>query len=627
MKRLLFSFFLIFFFSILNAVEIDLNDPYYKLGWKNLQNSKSTTIKIPDAKASIEIFESEIYLDEKKNIKRHSDFKTGQDINIEDVNESLIITDREGYYKVYIEYKDDGYVTTDRYKNFTATDLIETLNKRKPDSVLKISWVLKPNLTENKTSSYGYRVDWSDGDVSYEYESLVFGRNGYVKLYFNLNGDGNESDEFLNYYSNIIKETSSSVIFDDEYAYSNFKPKDYTSRYTLTNLIDGSYGMGISTDPTNSIAYCLITTSSLKDARIGEEDYPRFAGKVLEFMISDVSKEILDVSDNDEVNVLSGMYGPTDRQKFEKTDVWSNAYSLAYTNVIEVKGDTEKDLIKYDYKNKLQFENGKPVRLFANIDQTGLSFNKWNLKLNCRDYDFTSDEKLVAKKFTPNSNSLKRTTTGTPPPYFFELVEKIKKLESQGIDGTVQKSENGWLSKYSLFIEEDFDTILFFESPLVKGNKSVKIITYGGYEFFNGVYSKNDNSAETFLQPATFKKDGDKESYMKKDFKIKNFQWKFSLRDTDEIMESSNVDYTNNIEAYIASNTPFSVSTVNEGWWYAGTFKLVNNIEDFHEIYKKNKSTYCSILKEELVKNSKNQNIQYNYSDFIDFNKRNNINC
>jgi len=627
MKKLLFSFFLIFFFSILNAVEIDLNDPYYKLGWKNLQNSKSTTIKIPDAKASIEIFESEIYLDEKKNIKRHSDFKTGQDNNIEDINESLIITDREGYYKVYIEYKDDGYVTTDRYKNFTATDLIETLNKRKPDSVLKISWVLKPNLTENKTSSYGYRVDWSDGDVSYEYESLVFGRNGYVKLYFNLNGDGNESDEFLNYYSNIIKETSSSVIFDDEYAYSNFKPKDYTSRYTLTNLIDGSYGMGISTDPTNSIAYCLITTSSLKDARIGEEDYPRFAGKVLEFMISDVSKEILDVSDNDEVNVLSGMYGPTDRQKFEKTDVWSNAYSLAYTNVIEVKGDTEKDLIKYDYKNKLQFENGKPVRLFANIDQTGLSFNKWNLKLNCRDYDFTSDEKLVAKKFTPNSNSLKRTTTGTPPPYFFELVEKIKKLESQGIDGTVQKSENGWLSKYSLFIEEDFDTILFFESPLVKGNKSVKIITYGGYEFFNGVYSKNDNSAETFLQPATFKKDGDKESYMKKDFKIKNFQWKFSLRDTDEIMESSNVDYTNNIEAYIASNTPFSVSTVNEGWWYAGTFKLVNNIEDFHEIYKKNKSTYCSILKEELVKNSKNQNIQYNYSDFIDFNKRNNINC
>ena len=32
-------------------------------------------------------------------------------------------------------------------------------------------------------------------------------------------------------------------------------------------------------------------------------------------------------------------------------------------------------------------------------------------------------------------------------------------------------------------------------------------------------------------------------------------------------------------------------------------------------------------LKKELVKNSKNQNIQYNYSDFIKFNQRNNINC
>ena len=619
MKRLLLSFFLIFFFSNLNAVEIDLNDPYYKLGWKNLQNSKSTTIKIPDSKASIEIFESEIYLDEKKNIKRHSDFKTGQDINIEDINESLIITDREGYYKLYIEYKDDGYVTTDRYKNFTTSDLIETLNKRKPDSVSKISWVLKPNLTENKTSSYGYRVDWSDGDVSYEYESLVFGRNGHVKLYFNLSGDGSESDEFLNYYSNIIKEISSTVIFDDEYAYSDFKPEDYTSRYTLTYLIDGSYGMGISTDPTNSIAYCLITTSSLKDARIGEEDYPRFAGKVLEFMISDVSKEILDVSDNDEVNVLSGMYGPTDKQKYEKTDVWSNAYSLAYTNVIEVVGDTVEDKVKYDYKNKLQFEKGKPIRFFANIDQTGFSLSKWNLKLNCRDYDFTSDEKIAAKKST-SLNSL----VGTPE-YFEELSKKIEQFTvKKKSDGS---SEINFNTKYSIFIEEDFDTVLFFESPIIKGNKSVKIITYGGYEYFNGVYSRKDDLAKTFIQPATFKKDGDMESYMREGFEIKNFQWKFSLRDTDEIMESSNINYTNNIEAYIASNTPFSVSTVNEGWWYAGTFKLVNNIEDFHEIYKKNKSTYCSILKEELVKNSKNQNIQYNYSDFIDFNKRNNINC
>ena len=425
-KLLLSSFFLIFFFSSLNADEIDLNDPYYKLGWKNLENSKSTIIQIPDANASISIYEEEIYLDKKENIKKHSEFLSGQEINIEDISKSLIITNKKGYYKIYVEYKNDGYITTDRFKNFTTSDLIKTLNKRKPNSVSKISWVLEPNITEEKISSYGYRVDWSDGDVTYEYESLVLGRNGLIKLTITTSGDGNESVEFLDYYSNVIRETSSTVIFDDEYAYSDFKPEDYTSRYTLTNLIDGSYGMGISTDPTNSAAYCLITTSSLKDARIGEGDYPRFAGKVLVFMISDVSKEILDVSDNDEVNVLSGMYGPTDKKKFEKTDIWSNAYSLAYTNIIEVVGDTEKDKVKYEYKNKLQFENGKPIRLFANIDQTGFSFSKWNLKINCRDYDYTSEEKLTAKKST-NRNSLEGA-----PEYFQELVDKIKNLEGEG---------------------------------------------------------------------------------------------------------------------------------------------------------------------------------------------------
>ena len=83
MKRLLLSsFFLILFFSCLNADEIDLNDPYYKLGWKNLENSKSIIIQIPDANASISIYEEEIYLDKKENIKKHSEFLSGQEINI-----------------------------------------------------------------------------------------------------------------------------------------------------------------------------------------------------------------------------------------------------------------------------------------------------------------------------------------------------------------------------------------------------------------------------------------------------------------------------------------------------------------------------------------------------------------
>ena len=55
---LLLILFQITFFPNLNADEIDLNDPFYKLGWKNLENSTISRIEIPDANASIEIVNS-----------------------------------------------------------------------------------------------------------------------------------------------------------------------------------------------------------------------------------------------------------------------------------------------------------------------------------------------------------------------------------------------------------------------------------------------------------------------------------------------------------------------------------------------------------------------------------------
>ena len=88
MKKLLLSpFFLILIFSNSNAIEIDLNDPYYKIGWKNLENPENTSIIIPDANASIEIIETEIYLDSKENIKKRLDLINEQETNIEDVYE------------------------------------------------------------------------------------------------------------------------------------------------------------------------------------------------------------------------------------------------------------------------------------------------------------------------------------------------------------------------------------------------------------------------------------------------------------------------------------------------------------------------------------------------------------
>ena len=412
MIRLFFiSFLQLIFILNLNADEIDLNDPFYKLGWKNLENSTISRIGIPDANASIEIVDSEIYLDTKEDIKNYEEYLYSEEVSVDDIAESLIISDKEQYYTIKVNYFDEGYITTDRFKNFTPTDIIETYNKRKLDGVNKISWVLEPSLSEEKVSNYGYRLDWAEGDATYIYYSNILGRNGYLELKLVLMGDGNESDDFFNYYQSIIEEISSTIKFNDQFKYSDFTQEDYVSSYTLTNIIDGSWGQGIATDLTNIEAYCLVTTGALKKAGIGKGDYPRFAGKVITFYISDVRNEILDLSSDGEVNVLSGMYGIQDKQNFQKQNISPNnprSYDVSYTNIIEVVGDRATDKSKYEYKNKLVIKDGIPKLLFAKIDQTGLSFNKWNLTLGCQDEEYTEEEMKLAKseRYNPLINKL-----------------------------------------------------------------------------------------------------------------------------------------------------------------------------------------------------------------------------
>ena len=419
-KFLLIAILQIIIFSNLNANEINLNDPFYKLGWKNLENPKSTSIVIPNANASIEIIESEIYLDEKEDIKNYEEYLYNENISIDDIDKILIISDREEYYKIEVTYNDTGYVTSDRFKNFTPLNIIDTYNKRKSNSINKITWLLEPDLSENKISNYGIRSDWDDGTMSYTYYSTILGREGYIELKINVLGDGSESEDFFNFYESILKGVSSSVKFDDNYNYSDFIKDDYVSIYTLTNIIDGSFGSGIATDLTNISAYCLITTSALKKAGITEEDYTRFAGKVLNYYVTDVRNEIVDISEDDEVNVLSGMYGIQDKQNYTKSNIYTSnpkSYDINYTNIIEVKGDKPKNKIKYDYKNKLRIKDGKPVLLFINIDQTGLSFNKWILTLGCKDSEYTAEEIADAKEGSSkiDSKDLKK------------LMEKLKK--------------------------------------------------------------------------------------------------------------------------------------------------------------------------------------------------------
>ena len=140
-------------------------------------------------------------------------------------------------------------------------------------------------------------------------------------------------------------------------------------------------------------AFCLINHLDLQLAKLNPDDYYRFSGKEINFTISFDDNLIADISEDSEVSVITGMYGPLDTQEFKKTSI-----GIKYKNEIDVKGEKEEELIKYKYDNSITIVNGKPTSLLAKVDQSGFSFNNWFFKIECRDYKFSEQEKLNAKK-------------------------------------------------------------------------------------------------------------------------------------------------------------------------------------------------------------------------------------
>ena len=606
MRFFILSLIQIFFFVNLSANEINLNDPFYKLGWKNLESPKFSKIQIPNANASVEIIESEIYLNSKEDIKNYQEYLYGQEYNIDDIDEKLIISDREQYYKIEAKYYDEGYITSDRYNNFKPSDLLEAMNKNKSDSIEKFSWVLEPTLSENKISTYGYKVDWKDGDITYWYYANILGRNGYVELKMTLFGDASDGEDFFNFYDNIIKEISSTVEFDEQYKYSDFSEGDYLSSYTLTNIIDGSWGEGAAADLTNIVANCLITTGALKKGNIAEADHSRFAGKVINFYISDVRNEIMDLSSEDEVSVLSGMYGIQDRQNFQKLNISPNnprTYDISYTNIIEVVGDKATNKSKYEYKNKLVVKDGVPKLLFAKIDQTGLSFNKWNLTLGCQDKEYTEEE-IAAAKFD-KSNPL-----AGKPEWFDQLVNKVI---TEGDKITKQRGNNKEILpfNYSLLLEQDGDDYMIVNRyPGIQSGKLLKFIyVYNSKseyaQFFEQVYKNGPNSnLITSIQPNKFNIDGELEDYISNDYILDDFNFSYSTRMGDYILNFETETGGERILSYISNNESFSLASYLENEaWHASTFKILASISDFKNLAKNNPDTLCNILWEPLIKN------------------------
>ena len=161
-------------------------------------------------------------------------------------------------------------------------------------------------------------------------------------------------------------------------------------------------------------AFCLVKRSDLINAKLRRGDHSRFVGKEIYFIIDFDENIISDFSEDSAMSVITGMYGPLDAKEFEKTSSGIN-----YKNEIDIKGDKEGEMLKYNYNNTIKIAvNGKPYSLYAKVDQSGFSFNSWNFQIDCRDYKFSNTEKIEAKKLKPKM-----------PKYLEELLKKHKKKE------------------------------------------------------------------------------------------------------------------------------------------------------------------------------------------------------
>ena len=71
-------------------------------------------------------------------------------------------------------------------------------------------------------------------------------------------------------------------------------------------------------------AFCLISRSDIKNAKLAQEEYSRFAGKEIKFILLFPVEEgdkhlIADISEEEDsaVSLITGMYGPLDLQEFK----------------------------------------------------------------------------------------------------------------------------------------------------------------------------------------------------------------------------------------------------------------------------------------------------------------------
>ena len=167
------------------------------------------------------------------------------------------------------------------------------------------------------------------------------------------------------------------------------------------------------------------------------------------------------------------------------------------------------------------------------------------------------------------------------------------------------------VTDYTLFIEEDgTDFMIVYRYPDAKLKGTIIYDVSSEYsEFFKDVYSDQRSNTRTFIQPMELNSDGDMEDYMLPEYKLDEFIYRFLIRKDHYILEFESKVGLQRIISFLNSRKSFSIATTDGIFWYASTFKALNNIDDYKLLAKTNPSTLCKILSEPLILNLENKEL------------------
>ena len=191
-----------------------------------------------------------------------------------------------------------------------------------------------------------------------------------------------------------------------------------------------------------------------------------------------------------------------------------------------------------------------------------------------------------------------------------KLNEIIKKITEKGKIKPELVQERTY-STYSLFIEQDGrDYLIVYKYPDTRKLEVFAKATYvynskSDYaEFFEQVYKNGpSNNLTTSIQPNKFNIDGDLKDYISTEYILDDFNFSYSKRMGDYMLNFDTKIGGERILSYIKNKESFSLASYLENEaWHASTFKVLSNIEDFKNLAKNYPTTLCNILWEPLIK-------------------------